>query len=133
MREQQIQRSHHIVHLGEHRMFAVDHRIRRRALFGKMNHRIRLEILDHTGQEIIVVHIANKQLDRFSGEFLPHTQPVCQRLDRRQALRAHLEVPLPANEIIDDSHRVSLPGQVERRGPTTITVTTQNADFHRYK
>src|ERR1700691_520886 len=104
-------------------MLAVDHRIGSRTLLGEMNHRIRLEILDHTGQEIVVVHIADKQLDRFPGEFLPNAQSVGQRLDRRQTLRAYLEVPLTANEIIDDSHRVSLPGQIERRGPATVPVT----------
>ena len=88
MREEQIQSSDDIVDLSEDRMFAVDHRIRRRTLLGKVNHGIRLEIVDHAGEELVVVHVADKQLDGFSRELLPNAQPVRQGLDRRQGLRA---------------------------------------------
>ena len=122
-RKQQVQRSNHIVHLREHRMLAVDHRIRSGALFGEVNHRIRLEVFDHTGQKIVVVHVADKHLDGFPGELLPDAQPVRQGLNGRQGLRAHFEIPLPPQEIIHHGHRVSLPGQIERRGPATVTIT----------
>ena len=75
-RKQEVQRSHHIVHLSEHRMFAVDHRIRSGALLGKVNHRIRLEVFDHARQEIVVVDIADKHLDGLPSELLPDAQPV---------------------------------------------------------
>ncbi len=88
MREEEVQRSDDIVDLRKYGVLAVDHRIRRRPLLGEVNHRIRLEGLDHAGQEIVVVHVADKQLDGLSGEFLPDTQPVRQGLDRRQRLRA---------------------------------------------
>jgi hypothetical protein len=87
-RKEEVQRSDDIVDLSEHRMFTVDHRIGSRALFGKVNHGVRLEALDHTGQEVIVVHVADKLLDGLSGEFLPDAQAVREGLNRRQALRA---------------------------------------------
>ena len=74
-REQQIQRAHHIVDLGEDGVFAVDHRIRRRALFGKMDHRVRLERLRWWKQKIVVGHVPDKELDGLAGELLPGLQP----------------------------------------------------------
>ena len=41
--EEQIQRAHDVVHLREHRMFAVDHGIGSGALFGEMDDGFRLE------------------------------------------------------------------------------------------
>ena len=40
-REQQVQRSDHVVDLREDRVLAVDHGIRRGALFGEVHHRVR--------------------------------------------------------------------------------------------
>jgi hypothetical protein len=41
--EEQIQRAHDIVHLGADGVVAIDHRIRRGALFGEVNHGLRLK------------------------------------------------------------------------------------------
>ncbi len=104
-------------------MLTVDHGIRGRPLLGEVNHGIGLEALDHAGEEIVIVNVTDKLLDGLSGEFLPDTQPVRKRLNRRQRLRAYFEVPLTPQEIIDDRDRVPLRGQIESRGPATVTIT----------
>ena len=43
--EEQVQRAHDIVHLREHRVLAVDHRIRSGALLGKVHDGFGLESL----------------------------------------------------------------------------------------
>ncbi len=44
--EEEVQRADHVVDLGEHRVFAVDHRVRRGALLGEMNDGVRSKGLD---------------------------------------------------------------------------------------
>ena len=68
MREQQIQRAHHVVHLREDRVLAVDHRIRRGALLGEMHHRIGRESLHHLSEKIVVRDVAREEFDLFAGD-----------------------------------------------------------------
>ena len=63
-REQQVQRADHVVHLGEDRMFAVDHGIGRRALFGEMDDRFGFEGLDGAGEKVVVRDVADEEFDR---------------------------------------------------------------------
>ena len=66
-REQQVEGSHDVVDLGEDRMFAVDHRVRRGPLFGEMHHGVGRKRSHHRGNEIIVGDIAGQELDGLAG------------------------------------------------------------------
>ena len=105
-REQQIERPHDIVDLGENRMFAVDHRIRSRTLFGKMHHSIRFKRLDERRQKVILRHIADKKFDGLARQVLPDVQSLCQRTDRRKGLHPEFVVPLPAAKIVSNRNRM---------------------------
>ena len=105
-REQHIQRAHHVVYLREHRVLPVDHRIRRGALLGKVNHRVGLEILEGSRKEVVIRHVHYKKLDRLARQVLPYAQAVRQRPDRCQRLRAKFVIPLAPQIIVHDRYRM---------------------------
>jgi hypothetical protein len=69
--KEQVERAHHVVDLGKYRMFAVDHGIRRRTLLGKMDHGLRLILLNDGGKKIIIGHVADETIDGVSGDLIP--------------------------------------------------------------
>ena len=58
--EQQIEGAHHVVRLGEDRVFAVDHGIRRGALFREMYHGFGPKALHRGRKKIVVGDIAHE-------------------------------------------------------------------------
>jgi hypothetical protein len=82
--KEQIQRAHDVVHLGADGVVAIDHRIRRGALFGKVNNGFRLKSLNGRSQKLVVRHIADEQLDRLAGKLVPDFQAVSERANGSQ-------------------------------------------------
>ena len=111
-----------VVDLGEDRVLAVDHGIRRRALLGEVHDRLGLEFGHHRRQKVIVRNVADERLDLLSRELLPDRKPLRERTDRGQGLRPEFVVPLTAGKVIDDCDGVSLAGQIQGRRPTTVAV-----------
>ena len=55
----------------------------------------------------------------------------CWRLDDgHQAVDAHLEVVATAGEVVDDADLMAPSGQVQRRRPTEVAVTTEDQNVH---
>ena len=92
-REQQVERAHHVIHLREDRVLAVDHGVRRGALFGKVNHRFGLKRLHRGRKKIVIGDVAGEKLDGPSGVLLPDLQSFGQRANRRQGFDAELVIP----------------------------------------
>src|SRR5882724_10613266 len=88
-----VQRSHNIIYLCEYRVLAVNHGIRRRALFGKVDNRFRFERFEYRTQKLIVADITNEGLDRFSGKALPGTKPIRKGSYSGQRHAAYFMVP----------------------------------------
>jgi hypothetical protein len=68
---EQVQRTDHVVGLGENGMLAVDHRIRGAALLAEMNDRIGSEPGHDVRQEIIVLDVSNVDFDLATGQPFP--------------------------------------------------------------
>ena len=64
--KQHVQRAHHIVYLGKDCMLPIDHGIRSGALLGKVDHSLRLKLLENRTQEFVVGDIANEGSDVLS-------------------------------------------------------------------
>jgi hypothetical protein len=62
-----------VVHLREHRMFAVDHGIGSGALLGKMDHCLGFEALDDRGEKVVLHHIADKEFNGLARKLLPNS------------------------------------------------------------
>ena len=69
-RKKQIQGADDIITCVQDRVFAIDHRERRRALLGEMDDGLRLEILYEFGRELIIGKISRMEFDRKSGGLL---------------------------------------------------------------
>src|SRR5579863_3198680 len=128
--EQQIQGADHIVDLGKHRMFAIDHGIRSGTLFGEMHDRFRFDGFNGGREEVVIHDIADEEIDLLAGKFLPNLQAIGKRADRGQGLHAQLKVPLPADEVVNDGDRVAPIGQMQGSRPSAITVSAKYSDPH---
>src|ERR1700733_7010279 len=111
-------------------MFAVDDRIRRGALLGKMHNRFGFEILYYVGKKIVLRYIADKELNDISGEFLPNSKAICQWTDGRKGLHAKFMVPLAGAKIIENRHRMPLVRQIQSGCPTTVPIASQHRNSH---
>src|SRR5271154_405531 len=76
--EQQIERAYYIVHLGENRVFAVNHGVGSGTLFSEVDDCFRFEILDDRGEKVVIRYIADELLDGAPGEPLPSPQSIRQ-------------------------------------------------------
>src|SRR5208283_4723826 len=119
-----------VVDLRENRVLAVDHRIRRGSLLGEMDHCVRLEIANCRREKIVVVHVADEQLNDVPGQRLPRANPLRQRPYGRQRLNAEFVIPLAAGKIVDDSDRMSTPRQIQRCRPPAVAVSPKHGDLH---
>src|ERR1700722_14135395 len=95
-----------------------------------MNDRFRLTSLDRRGEEIVVGHIADKELDGVPRELAPNSQPFRQRPDRRESLHPQFMVPLSPREVVGNGNLVAFARQVQRRSPATVSVPSQYDDTH---
>ena len=106
--EEHVHGAHHVIHLGEDRVFAVDHRIRRGTLLGEMDDGVRLKCFYGGFEKIVIGNVADKELDGFSCAFLPDAQPVGERTNRSESLRAELVIPLAPDKIINYRYLMTL-------------------------
>src|ERR1700751_4848563 len=111
-------------------MLAIDHRIRPRTLFGKMNYRIRFKCLHRGRKKVVVGPGAHGHLNRVPRQLLPHLQPFGKRTDRGEGLRAEFMVPLTAEEVVNDCDGVPLAREIQSRSPTAIPVAPKNCNPH---
>ena len=129
-RKQHVQCADHVVDLRERCVAAVNHRVGRGALLREMNHGFRLEFLNRSGQKFVVGHVSDEEFDGLAGVRVPGAQPVGERADRSEGLRAELEIPLAAQKVVYDCDRVTLLRQIQSRGPAAIAVSPQHSNLH---
>src|SRR5690348_3409846 len=130
--KENVESADYVVHLREDSMPAVDHGIRSRALFGEVHDRLRLESSEHRGKKLVIGHISDERFDLPSREAIPGSQAVRQRTDGCERGCAQFVIPQSTTEIIHAGYFVSLLGEVERRRPAAITVSTQHCDLHKF-
>ena len=128
-REQQVQRAHHVVHLGEDRVLAVDHGIGRGALLGEMNHGVRLEVLDRGGEKVVVGHVADEELDVLSGDLLP-TRKRSERGESASASGRRARGPTAGGRSCRQWRPLSLLRQIQRRRPATVAIAAEHGNSH---
>ncbi len=63
-----------------------------------------------------------------AGQLLPDLQSGSDGHDRRELLGLELNIHLAACQVVDDHDVVALSREMERRGPATKTIPTQNQD-----
>src|SRR2546423_7691369 len=106
-------------------MGQVDHRKRRASLFSEMDQRVGLDVADQGAHRIGVTHIHPAPGDGPAGQTLPEADPLRHALDRDQALRVTLAVPLTADKAVDADDVMPGLGQVHRRRPAQVPVDAQ--------
>src|SRR5215472_17138396 len=111
-------------------MFPVDHRVRRGALLREMDDGLWSKCLERRNQKIVITDVADKYLDSFARQVLPHAQTVRQRTDWRERLRPQFVVPQSAHIVINNGDGMALLRQIEGRRPTAIAVPTEHGNLH---
>ena len=129
-RVEDVQGADHVVVLGVHGVLAVDHRIRRGALFREMNDRVGTESVDHVEGRVRVRQIGDERVDQPARVLVPGPDARVQRRNGNEALDTHLVVVLPPYEVVTDRDIVATIGQMQRRRPPEVPVAAQNQDPH---
>ena len=129
-RVEDVQRADDVVILGKHRVFAVDHRGRGRALFSEMHHRIRQKVMQRMAERIEIRSVAMIHLDRFAGQLLPAFDTLVQCLNGNKAVKAVLQVEMPPRLVIEYRNLITLLRQVKGLGPSEIAIAAQHEYTH---
>src|SRR5262245_43047630 len=124
-REEDVQRSHDVVHLGEHRVLTIDHRIGCRTLFGVMDHGVGLEGGNRLGSRRVVGEIRDHDRDGLAGQLVPDRDALMERADVGQRLDAELVVPQPAGEVVEYPDVVPARGEMEHRWPSAVAIAAE--------
>ena len=128
--EQDVQRPHDVVDLGDHGVAARQHRERRGPVLGVVHDRLGLEALEHVLDELPVCDVADERPDRPLAQAGPQVHPVLEGEDRDQGVGSDLVVPQATVEAIDDGDVVAPVGQMHRRRPAEVAVSAEYEDLH---
>src|SRR5712692_4570436 len=128
--EKDVQCADDVIDLGEDGVFAVNHRVRSRALFREMNHCFRFEGLERGSEKVVIGNVTDEQLDGLAGQVLPDPNAIRQRTNRSQRGRAKLVVPKAPQKVVDDGDRMAPLRQIESCRPTAIAVPTEHGNLH---
>ena len=128
--EQDVQRAHDVVDLGDHGVPARQHRERRGAVFGVVDDGLGFEAPEDVLDELPLGDVADERLDGALPEGGPRGDAVLQRGDRDERVRPDLVVPQPPVEAVGHRHVVAAAGQMHRGRPPQIAVTAQYEDPH---
>jgi len=129
-REEQVERPDDVVHLREHRVFAVDHGVGRGALLGEVDDDIGLEGGDRLREGGVARHVGDEDGHRVARERLPHLDPLVERPDGREALDSELVVPQAAREVVENANLVSTRRQMQCGRPAAVTIPSQHENPH---
>src|SRR5262249_31779761 len=108
----------------------VNHRVRRRALLGKVHDGIGPKFADRFGEKFVIGDVTDQQVDRFSRVCIPRAEPLGQGADGSEGLDAQLKIPLTAYEIIDDGYIVAPLREIQRGRPAAVTIATEHGNPH---
>ena len=85
------------------------HRVRRRALLGEVDDRVRSFVLEELEQDVVFsLHIDIVEVNLLAGDFLPRGDANLGTDDRRKRITAELDVDLAAGKIVDYDYIVAL-------------------------
>ena len=73
-----------------------------------MDHGLGLEFVERFGEELVIRHVTDQKINFLAGVLVPCAKPVRERLNGRESLHAELEIPLAADEVVNDGDRMSL-------------------------
>ena len=105
-------------------------RVRRRALLGEVDHRVRLLVLEHLHEAVVLLReVQVHEAHLVARDGVPHVAARLGRRDRRERVGAELDVDLPPRQVVDDHHLVPLVRQVERRRPAAEAVAAEHEDL----
>ena len=127
---EEVERPHHVVHLGVDGVLLVDHRVGGGALLGEVHHRVGCELPQDPGREPGVSQVTDEGLHGQARDLAPDPHPVLEARDGDQRVDPHLQVVAPAGEVVDDADVVAPAREVQRRGPAQVTIAPQNQDPH---
>src|SRR5437762_6791913 len=83
-----------------------------------------------TGVQTCALPISHKRIDGFSGETSPGTEALGKRSDGSERHCAQFMVPETAKKIVGNRYFVPFAREIEGRGPSTITIASQNQYSH---
>ena len=130
-REEHVQRVHHVVRLGEDRVLAVLHGVRRRRHLAVVHDRVRAELLEHGLGHHPVTQVALGDTDLLAGHVLPSGDAFGKaREDRGERVGACLGVGAAAEVVVDDVDLVATVGEPHRGWPPEVAVTAEDQDAH---
>src|SRR5438270_13589014 len=110
---QNVECPNDVVCLCENGVLAVNHRIWRGTLFGKVYDCFGLNVSKDSGKDFIVHCVTDVDLDLPSRDFFPYRNPFMKRLDRDQTIEAAFKVEAPARQVVEDSDIIPFARTVE--------------------
>ena len=89
-----------------------------------------LRLGDDAVRERGVGEVPDPHVDGVTRHLLPARHPLLEGSDGHQAVHTHFAVVLPAHQIVDDGDLMPEGRQMQGRGPTEITVSSENQNLH---
>src|ERR1017187_9821622 len=108
----------------------ADHRVGGRALLGEVDDGVGLGGADQLVDRGGVTEVDLVPVDLVAALRLPAGQPVGDRGDRRQAVRAALLVPAPPHQAVDSDDVMAACREVKGGRPPEVAVGPQDRDAH---
>src|SRR5439155_26503390 len=103
-----------------------------RRLFGVMDDRLRLEVLEDAVDDARVLSdVGDRDLDLPAGDVAPDAEPVAKSRGRLERGAVDLDLPLPLRQVVDDHHLVVGPREEHGGRPAQVAVTSEDEDPHR--
>ena len=125
-----VQVADDVVDLGVDRVLAVDHGIGGGTLLAEVDDGVGLRLGDDAVRKRGVGEVPDPYVNGVTRHLFPARDPFFEGSDRHQAVHTHFEVVLPAHQIVDDGDLVPESRQMQSRGPTEITVSSENQNLH---
>ena len=130
-REDHVQRIHHVVRLREDGVLPVLHGVGRRRHLAVVHDGLRSELAEHALGDRPVAEIPLGVADVLAGDLPPRGDPLRQPgEDRRERIRAGLDVRAAAQVVVDDVDLVAAVREPHRGGPPEVAVAAEDQDAH---
>src|ERR671919_743906 len=129
--EQDVQRADDVVVLGEHRVGARGHRVRRRGHLAEVHDDLGLELAEDPLDDVVVAQVTHRHAHTTTVDLLPRPGSGRQALgDGGQRVGFVLPVGPAAQPVVDEVHVVTEPRQMHRGRPAQVPVATEDQDAH---
>ena len=121
-----------VVELGEDRVAAIGHRVRRRGDLAVVDDGLGPEVAEEPVHQVVVTQVERVDVDRLARHLAPGVRALREVQDRGDAVAARLADHLATQVVVDHGYVVTVRRQTHRGGPTEIPVASEHECSHRH-